>query len=684
MRFRRIHLKNLFSYRDTPIDLEGAIPGRNIVLISGRNGYGKTSFINAVKLLFVGPNKDMCSAVQQGSVLRPKQYILGVGEDWMGIFNRAARRLGERKASVVIAWSEELGQQVEATRSWEIQGDGYQERLQVELRGESPRHLEGEEAQQFLNERLPEDYLPFFFFDGEQIQHLAEANRTRLGQHIERLLNISHVETLLDNLGRVIKDWRKEAMPETAKAELTKLEMEQAHTEASMLAAEEVMDALTDERREIERLVREEDAYLEGRRVANLARDEAHLTAERDRLAEGLERDQDRLAQSLPLTAPLLVNPHLARKAVDELKKLVESEAGVQAGALQQVLRNLPDELFDKPPFPQPRLTHGQTRFYKRRLEGWLGTYIPAPEDLSDGLLRLELSEARELLTLLEHFALAGEERKAHAERLRMISRNKRRLAEIQDRLEDLSNLPAEEQTEYRQRKAANDERKQRLGAIGVEVRQAEKQHKDLDDALTTKVKEIRSQVRQVTLTSQATNRLKRAQEAQEFFVDYKAELKRRKRGAVEEAVNRRFKELMTSHGLIDNIQVDEHFGIHFRDRSDAPIAMGSLAPGMKQLAATALLWALKEVSGKEVPLIVDTPLARIDRDHQEKLLRHYYPQVAAQVIVLPTDSELDREKYALIAPHLYREYRLDNPTGEDTQLVEMSMYEEPRATANG
>ena len=111
---------------------------------------------------------------------------------------------------------------------------------------------------------------------------------------------------------------------------------------------------------------------------------------------------------------------------------------------------------------------------------------------------------------------------------------------------------------------------------------------------------------------------------------------------------------------------------------------MGSLSAGMKQLAATALLWALKEVSGKEVPLIVDTPLARIDRQHQDNLLRRYYPQVAEQVIVLPTDSELDREKYALIEPHLYREYRLDNPTGVDTRLEEAPMYGVLGTVANG
>jgi len=55
----------------------------------------------------------------------------------------------------------------------------------------------------------------------------------------------------------------------------------------------------------------------------------------------------------------------------------------------------------------------------------------------------------------------------------------------------------------------------------------------------------------------------------------------------------------------------------------------------MKQLMATALLWALSEVSGKQVPVVVDTPLARIDSGHQEAILTHYYPNAADQVIIL-------------------------------------------------
>lgn len=73
----RVIISNLFSYRGQQIfDLSPATDTRrNIALIHGRNGYGKTSFINSVKLLFLGTSDAMLSTVQTGRKLRPKDYI---------------------------------------------------------------------------------------------------------------------------------------------------------------------------------------------------------------------------------------------------------------------------------------------------------------------------------------------------------------------------------------------------------------------------------------------------------------------------------------------------------------------------------------------------------------------------------------------------------------------------------
>ena len=116
MIFERIEIRNLFSYRRAEIELGGACSGRNSALIAGRKGYGKTSLLNAVKLLFVGPSVDLCRAVQRGNELREKDYVLGLGEEWLGIMNRRARREGQTRCEVRIRWLEANGL-VEAARA---------------------------------------------------------------------------------------------------------------------------------------------------------------------------------------------------------------------------------------------------------------------------------------------------------------------------------------------------------------------------------------------------------------------------------------------------------------------------------------------------------------------------------------------------------------------------------------
>ena len=55
MKFLSVELEHVFAYdRKATVDLSGTTDDQNIVLIWGRNGAGKTSFLNALKLLFTG------------------------------------------------------------------------------------------------------------------------------------------------------------------------------------------------------------------------------------------------------------------------------------------------------------------------------------------------------------------------------------------------------------------------------------------------------------------------------------------------------------------------------------------------------------------------------------------------------------------------------------------------------
>jgi len=196
------------------------------------------------------------------------------------------------------------------------------------------------------------------------------------------------------------------------------------------------------------------------------------------------------------------------------------------------------------------------------------------------------------------------------------------------------------------------------------------------DTELTRLAAQIDQQETKLVKASINSHQINRAQQARRVFELYRNRLKKNRRDEIETALNQCFKQLMTSHHQIFNIKLNENFALSYRDTHDREIGLANISAGMKQLTAQALLWALSDVSGRGVPVIVDTPLARIDRLHQENLLRNYYPKAAQQVIVLPTDSELDPEKYAILKPWVSAEFRLENPNGDRTRIErDTAMY---------
>jgi DNA sulfur modification protein DndD len=88
-------------------------------------------------------------------------------------------------------------------------------------------------------------------------------------------------------------------------------------------------------------------------------------------------------------------------------------------------------------------------------------------------------------------------------------------------------------------------------------------------------------------------------------------------------------------------------------------MTLSSFSAGERHLFALALLWALRQTGGRQLPLVVDTPLARLDDVHRHKLIDDYVSSVSDQVLFFATDAELDDGLLSDAGTHLARVYRL-------------------------
>lgn len=676
MIFEKIRLTNLFSYYgDQDIDLSAPEPGRNVCLIMGRNGFGKTSLLNGLKLLFTGVHYEpLRRAVQRSRMPTVKQYVVGAGDDWWGIMNRRARGEGKTRCAVRLIWGEDSGQ-VTAERSWRIEGGSWdgEESLTVTTAAET---FTDEAAQEFLDRRLPRDYVYFFLFDGEQIQELAEANRDVQQRQMERLLGIGAIEALRATLTQAIGRWEHNDLDPQARADLERLEGEARGIEAELAALdgkranlEEEIEGDTDALRRIRRRIEGLSSFVH-------RHDEAQLKETRERIQAQRAEALDRISAQIPRDIALLVNPSLIGRALERLDRVLGSDANSRTRVLESLLEVLPGRLFDLPEFPDPDIRDGQRAYYRYKLVRLLEQEAEATGDTMDPSFAPDPQAASASRDQLAPYAQADALRSARAEDLRRLQGFTAELRQLEADLLNVGALSDEERARYDRYVAERDELERGLDSKKKRNTEIESESAGLQRRLA----EARSRAEQTKTKigkNQVTeDKIATARRLGGLFADLKSARKQAQREELEAAINRHFEVLMTSHHLIDRVEVDEDFGLRYLDWDGRPIGMGSLSAGMKQLMATALLWALSEVSGKQVPLVVDTPLARIDLAHQEAILRHYYPNAAAQVIVLPTDAELDARKLQLIAGHVYRAYRLTNPDGEHTVPEPVTMAE--------
>ena len=174
MFFQSITITNLFSYYgEHCLSLENT-KNCNITLLMGRNGYGKTSFLNSIKMLFLDTTaEEIRGSVQRKRTPSDKQFVEGIANEWWGILNQQAKQEGQMKCSIAATWLDDNDHQVTVVREWNL---AVSFKSELYIKHDLLGTLADQEADSFLEKVFPTSFLPFFFFYGEEVQQIAEAN----------------------------------------------------------------------------------------------------------------------------------------------------------------------------------------------------------------------------------------------------------------------------------------------------------------------------------------------------------------------------------------------------------------------------------------------------------------------------------------------------------------------------
>jgi DNA sulfur modification protein DndD len=146
----------------------------------------------------------------------------------------------------------------------------------------------------------------------------------------------------------------------------------------------------------------------------------------------------------------------------------------------------------------------------------------------------------------------------------------------------------------------------------------------------------------------------------------------------IEAAVLDSLRRLLRKENLVHDLRIDpSSFQLDLFDAQGERVPTERLSAGERQLLAVAILWGLARVSGRQLPMVIDTPLGRLDSSHRRHIVERYFPSASHQVLLLSTDEEIDEELLRFLASSIGRRYELrhDDAAG-CTEIVDGYFWE--------
>lgn len=296
MHLRSIELRHWKAYEKARFDFPAPNSDRNVILIGGLNGFGKTTLFEAIVLGLFGREgiRLISRAAAAADDARRNQSF----REFMDrVLNGYALRQGQTFCRVGLTFEDDAGHPISIERTWHFQADG---RFRPASDAESVKITQGLDRRVVGPPRheadppgwyrdwvartfLPVTQAAFFMFDGEAASVYAERDMgIQVREGIEGLLGLTWLRTLLQDLRTYAGKRRSEMVKDATTDRLKRLE-----TELSLLEAE-----LTDAQEQLER-IRHELAGAEGERDALIREFAGYGTGSRAQLEELVKRRAD-------------------------------------------------------------------------------------------------------------------------------------------------------------------------------------------------------------------------------------------------------------------------------------------------------------------------------------------------------------------------------------------------------
>lgn len=642
MYFTKVELHNFGIYKGThEMCLTDQIGDRNITLVGGLNGRGKTTFHDSILIALYG--KQALKYIQEKARSYDKMLI-----------DHINKHATDDETYVAVSLCLDDGTSLRVKRSWTAKGKKADQQIIVEKDGVVDKYL-GESWSYYIEEILPFGIARFFFFNNEKITQLADdTSFEQIKSSIKSAIGVSSIEKAIDHTDEVIRRKKKAlAAFESSEENVGYQDVECQITDIDLRLAESTKQANALERR-CETLAaayeaKEKEFWSSG---GDLSRNRDSIKAEMQKISSEVERVQEEIMQlTVDASTPLFMCRSLVTQSYENELSSQQTEAKLYSDRIivdlhQKILERLaacglnPSDLRTVQNIVNevlvghiPKSATEETvknmsatsmMLYKRLITEVFQNITQRIDTLVN---RVDAQES-ELMSLDAHLGAADEKTLAMQlyDALKSIEAEKNLAdSEYKRQLETIESLK-------RQRELLVSKRIQLIKAI------AEKEHANDDNARIVKY----------------------AAMSIEVLREFKVRLQREKVEKLSSTATRCFLELVEKDSLVSEIKIDPStLDVTILDLDGNELLKSQLSAGEQQMFAVAIVWALALTSGYKAPVIIDTPMARLDSSHRANFVTKYLPAASSQVMVLSTDEEVYGRYLDLVRDNVVDYYTL-------------------------
>lgn len=644
VRLTQLRMRNWKAFERTDIAFPAVQDGRSIFVIGGANGFGKSSILEAYALALFGAR----ALSEVGFLISGATRASGQRRTYRALIekslHRSARAQDEGISGVTLEFSTDSGP-LSIERKWYFDEQGHfiedDEELLVRSGAERnplpvPDGMAAMEWYQAEIERriLPVELAPFFLFDGEQVERWSERKLShQVHFALTRLLGLGEFGALAQDLRDYARD-RERGMIDVGGGVIESLQADIETRERQLeldLAERQNLAMLLNDLRADRSAILGELADLGSVSHADLQ----GLLEGRHRLMADVRQARRNLMAAICDDGPLLF---AGAKLLGRTSASVRAEADRHTLGLQ--LDEI-DSLWRRIVALDPPLSDPEASDLRARLErACLVLADDGPEGTHGHLDR----KARRMVT----DRLDG-----------AIEDGRGRIGRASDAgaavaIELAAARAAVDQQESNHRAAADLQI--RLAQLIEKIDEVEKRSRVLEQAIAEKEQGLAplhaqtSRLREAV--SDAEPRLRASARARQLAAAldrHVQEIADPEHQRFAEAVSTSFRQL-AHKDQIERIDIFATGEVRLIDRNDRDVTDYRLSAGESQLFAMALIGAVGALLGDRLPLMVDTPLGRLDTQHRQSVL-DMFARRESQTILLTQPEELTAEHLERIRP---------------------------------